>query len=52
MHTAFLAFVRTAHFWTETHPGLEFEPDMLALMHDQAELEGILLNQAEAERTW
>ncbi len=50
--TAFLAFVRTAHFWTETHPELEFEPDMLALMRDQTELEQLLLNQAEAERTW
>ncbi len=50
--TAFLAFVRTAHFWTETHPELEFEPDMLALMRDHAGLERLLLDQADAERTW
>ena len=52
MLTAFLAFVRTAHYWTETHPELEFEPDMLALMRGHAELERLLLNQAEGERTW
>ena len=28
--TAFLAFVRTAHYWTETHPTLAYEADMLS----------------------
>ncbi len=52
MLTAFLAFVRTAHFWTETHPELEIEADMLALMQEHADLEHLLLDQADAERTW
>src|SRR5580704_10014571 len=32
--TAFLAFVRTAHYWTETHPTLDYESDMVALMRN------------------
>jgi hypothetical protein len=27
MLIAFLAFICTAHYWTETHPELECEPD-------------------------
>ena len=50
--TAFLAFVRTAHFWTETHETLEIEPDMLGLMEEHADLAQLLLAQSEAERTW
>ncbi len=49
---AFLAFVRTAHYWTETHPELECEPDMLSLMQEHSLLAQLLLNQSEAERTW
>ncbi|HET6236232.1 MAG TPA: response regulator [Acetobacteraceae bacterium] len=49
---AFLAFIRTAHFWTETHPELEYEPDMLLLMKEHALLAQLLLDQSEAERTW
>jgi PAS domain S-box-containing protein len=49
--TAFLAFVRTAHFWTETHPTLEYEPDMLAVMAKHDELAHLLLDRTEAERT-
>lgn len=30
----FLAFVRTAHYWTETHPTLGYESDMVALMRE------------------
>jgi PAS domain S-box-containing protein len=48
--TAFLAFVRTAHDWTETHPTLAYEPDMLAVMSRQAELAQLLLDSSEAER--
>jgi PAS domain S-box-containing protein len=48
--TAFLAFVRTAHFWTETHPTLEYEPDMLAVMAKHDDLAGLLLDRTEAER--
>ena len=43
---AFLAFVRTAHFWSETHPTLEYEPDMLAVMAKQDELAQLLLDQS------
>ena len=34
MLIAFLAFIRTAHYWTETHPELEYEPDMTMLMKE------------------
>ncbi len=46
--TAFLAFVRTAHYWTETHPELTFEPDMLASMEQHPELTALLLDTSEA----
>jgi PAS domain S-box-containing protein len=48
--TAFLAFVRTAHFWTETHPSLAYEPDMLAVMAEHDDLAQLLLDRTEAER--
>src|SRR5688572_17201724 len=32
MLAAYLAFVRTAHFWTEVHPELAYESDMVALL--------------------
>jgi PAS domain S-box-containing protein len=48
--TAFLAFVRTAHFWTETHPTLGYEPDMIAVMAKQDELARLLLDRTEAEQ--
>ena len=47
---AFLAFVRTAHYWTETHPELAYEPDMLELMATHAELAQLMLDPAEAQR--
>ena len=47
--TAFLAFVRTAHYWTETHPELAYEPDVLALMEAHPELGAALLDRTEAE---
>jgi hypothetical protein len=40
---AFLAFVRTAHYWTETHPEIEIEPDVLHLMERHEELARLLL---------
>ena len=52
MLIAFLAFIRTAHYWTETHPELEYEPDMTMLMKEHGLLAQLLLNQSEAERTW
>jgi signal transduction histidine kinase len=49
---AFLAFIRMAHYWTETHPELECESDMVALMRENGLLARLLLNQSETERTW
>ena len=48
--TAFLAFVRTAHYWTETHPELAYEPDMIELMARQSELAQSMLDPSDAER--
>ncbi len=47
---AFLAFVRTAHFWTETHPDIGIEPDMLDLMRRHPALERLLLDESDADR--
>lgn len=47
--TAFLAFVRTAHYWTETHPALSYETDVVALMRDHPSLARLLLDSSEAE---
>ena len=46
---ALLAFVRTAHYWTETHPDLTYEQDMVLLMKEHPELARLLKNDAEAE---
>lgn len=48
--TAYLAFIRTAHYWTETHPELPCESDMLKVMQDHRELGTLLLDTNEAER--
>lgn len=42
--TAFLAFIRTAHYWTLTHPELAFESDMVALLNTQTQLSRLLLD--------
>jgi hypothetical protein len=47
--TAFLAFVRTAHYWTETHPSLEFEADMIAIMNQHPELASLMLDGSDAQ---
>ncbi len=47
--TAFLAFVRTAHFWTETHPSMAFEQDVVAMMREAPRLAELLLSNPEAE---
>jgi signal transduction histidine kinase len=47
--TAFLAFIRTAHYWTETHPTLGYEADMVALMRDHPVLARLMLDTSEAE---
>jgi PAS domain S-box-containing protein len=46
---ALLAFVRTAHYWTETHPDLSCEQDMVLLMKQQPDLAHLLMNDPEAE---
>jgi hypothetical protein len=48
---AFMAFIRAAHYWTETHSELTYEADMLALMERHPELGELLLDPAEAEQT-
>ncbi len=48
--TAFLAFVRILHFWTETHPEIAIDPDMLAVLEKHDELARLLLDPSEAER--
>jgi PAS domain S-box-containing protein len=48
--TAFLAFVRTAHYWTETHPTLACEDDMLAVLAKHPDLARLLLDRTEAEQ--
>ena len=47
--TAYLAFVRTAHFWTEMHPELAFEADMAACMEDDQRLKELVLGPSEAD---
>ncbi|WP_322032836.1 ATP-binding protein [Paraburkholderia sp. J76] len=46
---AFLAFIRTAHYWTETHPALEIESDMRALMQSHPDLAGLLLSPHDSD---
>jgi signal transduction histidine kinase/ActR/RegA family two-component response regulator len=46
---AYLAFVRTAHYWTEMHPELTFEPDMAKMLRSYDELADLLLDTSEAE---
>src|SRR5262245_27205941 len=47
----FLAFVRTAHFWTEVHPELEFEPDLEEMLREhEALVEPLLRGEDEAVR--
>jgi PAS domain S-box-containing protein len=48
---AFMAFIRAAHYWTETHSDLTYEADMLALMERHRELGELLLDPTEAEQT-
>lgn len=48
--TAFLAFIRTAHYWTLTHPELAFEADMTALFKTQEQLARLLLDGSDAAK--
>jgi hypothetical protein len=44
---ALLAFIRTAHYWTMVHPGLEIEDDVRGLMEEHRELAGLLLQDPD-----
>ncbi|MBV9447449.1 MAG: response regulator [Streptosporangiaceae bacterium] len=43
-----LAFIRTAHYWTEVHPGLELEPDATAFLDQHPDLARLLTDPADA----
>jgi two-component sensor histidine kinase len=49
--TAYLAFIRMAHYWTQTHPDLPFEEDMERLMRQHEELANLLLDKSDGERS-
>jgi two-component sensor histidine kinase len=51
MLTAYLAFIRMAHYWTQTHPELLFEEDMERLMRQHEELAKLLLDETDGERS-
>jgi PAS domain S-box-containing protein len=44
----FLAFVRTAHYWTETHPEIALEDDINKLLATHEALAECILNDPEA----
>ena len=53
----FLAFVRAAHYWTETHPEITLEADIDKLLATHEELAECILNDPEAtdsisQRSW
>jgi two-component sensor histidine kinase len=50
MITAYLAFIRTAHYWTVTHPELLIEKDMDALLRDHETLAELLLTNPEVAK--
>jgi PAS domain S-box-containing protein len=47
--TAFLAFIRILHFWTETHPDVAIDHDMATVLESNEELARLLLDPSEAE---
>jgi len=44
---ALLAFIRTAHFWTVVHSGIEIEADVKQLMKEHKELAALLLQKPD-----
>jgi hypothetical protein len=46
---AYLAFVRTAHFWTELHPELAFEADCVSMLAAHERLSELVLRGSEAD---
>lgn len=49
--SGFLAFIRTAHYWTLLHPEIEVEDDMLALLSEHGDLARLLEQDSESERS-
>lgn len=49
---AFLAFVRTGHFWADTHPEIPFEPDVVEMLRANDELALAVLDTKDADRRW
>ena len=47
MLVAYLAFVRTAHFWTEMHPELAFEADCVSMLAEHQKLSDLVLRASE-----
>jgi signal transduction histidine kinase len=47
----FLAFIRTAHYWTQVHPELDIEEDLNQLLRSQQRLAEVLLDDPEALRS-
>lgn len=45
----FLAFIRTAHYWSEVHPELAFENDLKELLATHKALAECILNDPEAQ---
>jgi len=48
----FVAFVRTAHFWTQIHPELKFEPDLEAMLHEHESFAEPLLRGGDEATRW
>ncbi len=46
--TAYLVFIRTAHYWTEPHPELGCEADVTELMSRHERLASVLLDEGPA----
>jgi two-component sensor histidine kinase len=44
-----LTYIRTAHYWNETHPELEYETDMIMLMAQHRSLARRLLDTADSD---
>jgi signal transduction histidine kinase/CheY-like chemotaxis protein len=43
-----LAFIGTAHYWTQTHPDLPLEPDAIAFLDQHPQLARLLADPADA----
>src|SRR5262245_17127109 len=48
----FLAYVGAEHFWTEVHPELAFEPDLVAMLREHEALVEPLLRGADEASSW